>query len=153
VGLLRRIGSLTRSMKDRTMGRPQKPVSDMTDEELEDELLARRRARAARHGVDLGPTPPRSQERSSASVSTARSRARSPQEQQIAQYYANLELKPGATLDEVRQAYRGMMRRYHPDKHLGDPERHKAATELAQSLTKAYQALVDHLGKQQSSRR
>jgi len=46
----------------------------------------------------------------------------------------------------VRRAYRELMSRYHPDKHLGDPERHKAATELAQSLTRAYSALVTHLG-------
>ncbi len=31
-------------------------------------------------------------------------------------------------------------------KHIGDAERHKASTELAQSLTRAYQALVDQLG-------
>ena len=71
---------------------------------------------------------------------------RTPQEQQLAQYFANLELRPGATLEDVRRAYREMMRKYHPDKHIGDPERHKAATELAQSLTKAYQELTTHFG-------
>ena len=65
----------------------------------------------------------------------------------IAQYYANLELPYGASLDDVRRNYREMMRKYHPDKHAGNPERHKAATELATSLTNAYRILVDHLSK------
>ena len=73
--------------------------------------------------------------------------APSPQEQQLAQYYANLELPYGASLDDVRRNYREMMRKYHPDKHAGNPERHKAATELAASLTNAYRILVDHLSK------
>ena len=130
------------SLTDRTFGRTQKPLRDLTDSEPEEELIRRRRERAARRSGGA------SAEESTAKEATPRSaQPRSPQEQQLTQYYANLELAPGATLDDVRKAYRDLMKRYHPDKHLGDPERHKAATELAQSLTRAYTALVELLGK------
>lgn len=130
------------SLTDRTFGRTQKPLRDLTDSELEEELIRRRRERAARRSGGA------SAEESTAKEAAPRStQPRSPQEQQVTQYYANLELAPGATLDDVRKAYRELMKRYHPDKHLGDPERHKAATELAQSLTRAYTALAELLSK------
>jgi DnaJ-domain-containing protein 1 len=116
-------------LRQRSFGKSEKPLSELSDAELEEELLRRRRQRARRRGgkVDRQDV--------------------SPQQKQTEQWYANLELEPGATLDDVKQAYRELMRKYHPDKHLGDPARHKAATELAQSLTDAYQALVKHLEK------
>ncbi len=127
------------NLADRRFGRAQKPLADLSDAELEEELLRRRRERAARRAPAPG----------GAGAEPARgvtARPRSPEEQQLHQCYANLELSPGASLDAVKRAYRELMGRYHPDKHLGDPERHKAATELAQSLTRAYTALVAHLG-------
>lgn len=63
----------------------------------------------------------------------------------IDQYYANLEVEPGADLETIKRAYRRLMRKYHPDKHAGDPAKYKAATELAQSLTRAYMELKKHL--------
>jgi DnaJ-domain-containing protein 1 len=127
-------------LKDRTFGKSRKPLGELSDRELEEELVRRRRERSQRRGggeVGSEPLPPEQK----------RSATASPQEQQLAQYYANLELPYGASLEDVRKSYREMMRRYHPDKHAGNPERHKAATELAQSLTNAYRALVDHLSK------
>jgi len=132
------------SLTDRTFGRTQKPLAELSDVELEEELIRRRRARAAKRS-DGGSVEDAVGESRARSASKAV--PRSPQEQQVTQYYANLELSPGATLDQVRKAYRELMKRYHPDKHLGDPERHKAATELAQSLTRAYTALVELLSK------
>ena len=132
MGILSRLTDATRAglsdLKNRTFGRSNKPLPELSDRELEEELLRRRRERAGgRHG----------QRRSD--------RDDSPQNKQMAQYYANLELEPGASLEAVKSAYRDLMRKFHPDKHLGDPERHRAATELAQSLTKAYQALLERL--------
>ncbi len=66
---------------------------------------------------------------------------------EIRRYYANLELPIGATLPEVKAAYRRLMRRYHPDRHQTDPERAKAANELAQRLREAYEGLTAHLGQ------
>jgi curved DNA-binding protein CbpA len=66
---------------------------------------------------------------------------------EIRRYYANLELPIGAPLSEVKAAYRRLMRRYHPDRHQHDPERAKAANELAQRLREAYEGLTAHLEK------
>jgi DnaJ-domain-containing protein 1 len=126
-------------LKDRTFGRGKKPLGELSDRELEEELVRRRRERSQRRGGAPGGEPLPPEERRPANLS--------PQEQQLAQYYANLELPYGASLDDVRRNYREMMRKYHPDKHAGNPERHKAATELAASLTNAYRILVDHLSK------
>ncbi len=110
-----------------------KTVAELSDEELEAELLRRRRARAQSRS-ELGPI-------------AATSERDNPERQRLMQYYANLELPPFAPVDEVKRAYRDLMKRYHPDRHGADPERHKAATELAQSLTRAYEALLDYLEK------
>jgi DnaJ-domain-containing protein 1 len=148
MAVLERFAELARdtwmNLAERRYGLSQKPLSELTDAELEEELLRRRRERAAKRGASGA-----SSSGASAASDVQRAappRSRSPEEQQLHQYYANLELAPGASLDAVRRAYRELMSRYHPDKHLGDPERHKAATELAQSLTRAYSALVTHLG-------
>lgn len=66
----------------------------------------------------------------------------------IRRYYANLELPIGAPLGEVKAAYRRLMRRYHPDRHQNDPDRARAANELAQRLREAYEGLTRHLEKQ-----
>ena len=63
----------------------------------------------------------------------------------IRDYYANLEVPYGADLDTVRAAYRELMRKYHPDRHSGDPERERLATQLTQELTRAYQAIESYL--------
>jgi DnaJ-domain-containing protein 1 len=65
----------------------------------------------------------------------------------IRRFYANLELPIGASLPEVKAAYRRLMRRYHPDRHQNDPDRVRAANELAQRLREAYEGLTAHLEK------
>lgn len=67
---------------------------------------------------------------------------------EIQRYYANLELPLGAPLDEVKGAYKRLMRRYHPDLHQQDPERAQAATRLAQALRSAYDGLVAYLSRE-----
>ena len=66
----------------------------------------------------------------------------------IRTFYANLELPIGASADEVKAAYRRLMRRYHPDKHALDPARAKVATEVTQQLRQAYDGLIAHLERQ-----
>jgi DnaJ-domain-containing protein 1 len=134
VGILQRISDLTRAgltdLRQRTFGRSQKPLSELSDKELEEEILRRRRDRAQRSGRE---------------PSDLRRDSDSPRRKQIRQFYLNLELEPGASLDEVKRASRDLMARYHPDRHASDPDRHKAATELARSLTEAYRALSEYL--------
>jgi DnaJ-domain-containing protein 1 len=63
----------------------------------------------------------------------------------LAQLYAQLECPYGADLTAVRKAYRAMMRKYHPDMHSGNPDKQRVATELSQRLTMAYNELRRHL--------
>jgi DnaJ-domain-containing protein 1 len=141
VGIFRRIGDAIDSgrvnltdLKQRKFGSSDKPLSELSDRELEEELIRRRRARA--------------KGRSQSAVGDPAHDPESPQWKQLDQYYANLELKPGASLEQVRRSYKKLMRKYHPDKHRGDEARHKAATKLAQSLTDAFSALSEHLDPQ-----
>jgi DnaJ-class molecular chaperone len=39
------------------------------------------------------------------------------------------------------------MRKYHPDRHADSPEKQKAATEVAQKLTQAYELLQHDRGR------
>lgn len=61
------------------------------------------------------------------------------------QYYANLEVEMDADQATVKRSYRRLMRRYHPDRHSGDPERERLATELSQELTRAYDAVIENI--------
>ena len=59
----------------------------------------------------------------------------------LAGYYANLELQPGASRDQIKQAWKRLLRKYHPDLHSADSEKSKIATELTGRLNKAYRIL------------
>ena len=63
----------------------------------------------------------------------------------IQDYYANLEVPMGSDMETVKESYRRLMRKYHPDKHSADPEVEKLATQLSQELTVAYQAIESYL--------
>ena len=65
---------------------------------------------------------------------------------QISRAYANLELPIGANADEVRAAYRRLMKRYHPDQHHRDSGKAQAANELTRKLKDAHDALLEFLG-------
>ena len=53
------------------------------------------------------------------------------------EYYANLELPPGSSFEEVKRAYRRLLKKYHPDKHFGkDVSEH--AEKISQRLNEAY---------------
>lgn len=72
--------------------------------------------------------------------------------QQVSEWYANLEVEPGADLDEVERAWKALQRRYHPDLHSGDPETARRATELIQQINEAYAGLRRHLENRTGSR-
>lgn len=68
-----------------------------------------------------------------------------PQSDKIAEYYKVLDLPYGADFPQVKASYRKLMRKYHPDRHVGNPKKLKAATELSMRVTQAYNALEEHL--------
>jgi len=64
----------------------------------------------------------------------------------VSRWYANLELPIGAESEEIRAAYRRLMRRFHPDRHHGDSVKAEVATQLATKLRDAHDGLIDFLG-------
>jgi DnaJ-domain-containing protein 1 len=139
------------------------PVGEMTDEELELELERRRqkrqreleeskgresaeraaRERAQKRGAEPRKPPPRARE--------AQGRTRRPPvpggEKHLRELYAQLEVPYGAPFQEVKASFRRLMRKYHPDLHVNNPVKHKAATQLTMTLTAAYNELEQHLTK------
>lgn len=71
----------------------------------------------------------------------------SDQDPELARYYANLEAPYGADLATVRQAWKKLLRKYHPDLHSRDPEKRQLATELTKGLNRAYEELEKRLSK------
>ena len=109
-------------LKDQPYGPTKKKLFELTDEELLQEITRRRELRN-----------PNATRRTSAPP------------QRIRQYFANLELDPTATLRDVERAYRLLIQKYDPDKHVDDVDKHSAAKDLSASLTAAYSALLDYL--------
>ena len=60
-------------------------------------------------------------------------------------YYAILGLAPGASVADVKRAYRRLSRRYHPGINPGDRE----AETVFQRITEAYETLIDAERRQQ----
>ena len=96
-----------------------------------------------------GPIPPRPSSSSTGSSSSSGARPPRPGSNaaQVADWYKTLNLPVGADLAEVKSAYRGLMRRYHPDMHANNPQKQKAANELSLRVTAAYNGLQGHLAK------
>lgn len=71
-------------------------------------------------------------------------RARKQLERQrtAADHYRTLGLAEGAGLDEVKKAYRKLMRQHHPDKHSTDPHAEARAAERAKVINEAYRELT-----------
>ena len=102
-----------------------KTLRRMSDGELLEEATRRRRARA-RGAAPKKPSPPGWLDERDAA--------------QVLQWYANLELAPGARVEEIDAAYERLVRRYHPERHP-DPERRRAAEKLLARLEAARDGL------------
>src|SRR3989338_5562248 len=59
----------------------------------------------------------------------------------IDRYYEILELKPGASLEEVKRAYRDLVRVWHPDRFSHDPRLQQRAQEKLKEINEAYEKL------------
>jgi len=58
--------------------------------------------------------------------------------------YKILEIQPSATVDEVKSAYRKMVKKYHPDKlRSSDPAMVKGAEEKFRAVRKAYEIIME----------
>ena len=123
-------------------------LDELTDKELEAEIERRHQARQAQaKGAAAGPAAgARPSDRGGPSSARAQARKPSP-EDELRRAYAALEVPFGSDLATVRKSYRALMRKYHPDRHTGSPEKLKSATELAQKLSAAYQVIEQRAGK------
>jgi DnaJ-domain-containing protein 1 len=69
------------------------------------------------------------------------------EQQEEKQNYAALELPYGASFEEIKAAYKRLIKQYHPDRFPNDPDKHKAAVELSQKLNVAYSYFEKKFGK------
>ena len=117
-------------------------LDELTDKELEAELERRYRARARDATAGARPAAGAAA-RSADRPENARAQAprRPLPDDDLRRAYAALEVPFGSDFAAVRKSYRILMRKYHPDRHTGSPDKQKAATELAQRLSVAYQLI------------
>ncbi|HEU5060397.1 MAG TPA: J domain-containing protein [Kofleriaceae bacterium] len=104
----------------------------------------------ARRAAAAGGTrpPPSSSSSSSSSAGSGGPRMPLRKDDKIAKYYKVLDLPYGADFEQVKAAYRKLIRKYHPDLHGSTPQKQKAANELTVQVTQAYNELEAHLKKQ-----
>jgi len=62
----------------------------------------------------------------------------------MSDYYEVLGISKGATIDEIKKAYRQMALKYHPDRNPGDPEAEKKFKQISE----AYEVLGDDKKRQ-----
>ncbi len=63
------------------------------------------------------------------------------EKQSLARYYRVLELKPTAAPEEIQQAYRELVKVWHPDRFPNDPRLREKATGKLQEINEAYEVL------------
>jgi DnaJ-domain-containing protein 1 len=96
----------------------------------------------ASNGAPRQPPPPRNEQRRPPPFVPP-----SLSDRRLRELYAQLEVPYGAPFEEVKKSFRRLMRKYHPDLHIGNPTKHKTATQLTMSLTQAYNELEQHLSR------
>jgi len=63
----------------------------------------------------------------------------------ITKYFEILGLKPEASLEEVKEAYRDLVKVWHPDRFAHDPKLQAKAQEKLKEINEAYQKIQDFL--------
>ncbi len=67
--------------------------------------------------------------------------------EELVRAYHNLEIKPGAPVEEVKSAYKRMIKLYHPDRFANDPSKQQTATQITAKLNQSYACIMEHLGQ------
>src|SRR4029450_9869833 len=65
---------------------------------------------------------------------------------ELARACAELGLTPSASRREAKRAYRKLVKRWHPDRFVNDPQAQAEATLRLQRINEAYQAIAHALG-------
>lgn len=64
-----------------------------------------------------------------------------------AAYYAALELPANASFEEIKRAYKTLMKKYHPDRFHNEPQKKQFAEAVTQKLNEAYAYFEKKYGK------
>lgn len=67
--------------------------------------------------------------------------------ERILKYFATLEMEPIRNKDEVRNQWKKLMKKYHPDLFNQSPDKRETAAILTARLTQAYQEISLYLDK------
>lgn len=70
-----------------------------------------------------------------------------PEMRRMREYYANLELPYGSSFEEIKAAYKRMLKQYHPDVYHQSPEKRQIAEKVSQRLNEAYQFFESKFNK------
>lgn len=70
-----------------------------------------------------------------------------PTNNQESQYYANLELKDGASYDKIKQSYKNLLKKYHPDLHNKNSEDRMSAEKITRKLNEAFNYFEDKFNR------
>jgi DnaJ-domain-containing protein 1 len=141
MGVGRRILDLARANLNALLDRAQQSeLEGRSEQELLAELERRKRERAAQ---DEERERRRAAEAAAKQRAQTRARARGkgaagPAAPVRNDPFHTLGIRRGASLEEVKRAYRALMREHHPDRHAGDPTKQRAASERAAVITLAY---------------
>ena len=65
----------------------------------------------------------------------------------MSDYYKTLGINKSASADQIKSAYRELVKKYHPDKYYGKPE-YKEMNDKFKEINEAYQVLADSEKKQ-----
>ena len=123
-------------------------VSELSDEALWAEVKMRRAKRnpASFRESSQRPVSQTSSFRSqNKERNKERNKAPAKSRESVAQWYANLELESGASLEKVREAYERLCHQFRPEQHADDPEKYAASKQLVGSLNHAYESLSAYL--------
>ena len=67
--------------------------------------------------------------------------SRPPADESLRADYANLEVPFGSDIETIRNSYKTLMLRYHPDKHAGDPEKQRIALEITKKVNQSFERI------------
>ncbi len=79
--------------------------------------------------------------------SSSTSAARQEASALIRKDFRNLELTPGAPMEEVQKNYKKLLTAFHPDRHASNPEKFRTATEVTKKLNESYQRIRSWYGE------
>ena len=67
--------------------------------------------------------------------------------EQFARSYSALEIQPGSSWSEIRDAYQALIKKWHPDHFQQDSTKQRIAEERTMEITRAYKTLADYYRK------